>query len=279
MTAQFCFYPAARSRAGGLTGTAVLILLFYAFAREIAPLARRIKPRRAIDDPFLRGFRAQLGATEIVAIATGMGFARAQRAARRALDLFPAAEIVIGTGVAGALSSGLGEGDLILADRIVATRGGASDHIATIDSATLDELGGYLRLAGIGYSTGAILTSHRVLGTGAEKRAANQVTGAIAVDMETAALAIEARERGLRFAALRAVMDTVDDDVVGAEMADENGAVRPLTAANFLMRNPSVMIRLPRMMRSLGRATRSIAAALEAIASRGAAPATRRRRG
>ncbi|MHB8382434.1 MAG: phosphorylase family protein [Candidatus Binataceae bacterium] len=253
-----------------------MILIFYAFARELAPLKRRLKSRRAINDTLLRGFRAELGDREIVAVATGIGFARTEIAARRAFDLFPDAEIVLGAGVAGALSSGLRPGDLVLADRILASRGEpggeAGEHVATIDEATLSELGRYLRAAGIGYSTGAILTSHRVLGTGAEKRAAKKSTGAIAVDMETAALAIEARARGLRFAIVRAVMDSVDDEVVGAEMADENGEVRAFAATNFLLRNPGVIMRLPRMMQSLGRATRTLAAALEAIVTRSKPP-------
>ncbi|MGH7779864.1 MAG: hypothetical protein ACREQR_08555 [Candidatus Binataceae bacterium] len=249
-----------------------MILVFYAFARELALLKRRTKSRRTIGDPHLRGFRAQIGATEIVAVATGIGFARTQIAARRAFDLFPDPEIVLAAGVVGALSKGLRAGDLILADRILSSHAGAAaaEHVATIGDATLSELGRYLRAAGISYSTGALLTSHRVLGTGADKRAAKLSTGAIAVDMETAAVALEAHARGFRFAVLRAVMDSVDDDVAGAEMADENGNVRPLAATNFLLRNPGVIMRLPRMMQSLGRATRTLAFALEAVATRGA---------
>ncbi|MGC1678720.1 MAG: hypothetical protein WA740_14425 [Candidatus Binataceae bacterium] len=245
-----------------------MIILFYAFARELAPLRRRLKSRRTIGDPHLRGFRAQLGATEIIGVATGIGFARTEIAARRAFDLFPNAQLVLGTGVAGALSSGLSAGDLIVPDRILSSReNGAIEQIAAIDEAMLSELGGDLRTAGISYSTGALLTSHRVLGTGADKRAMEQNTGAIAVDMETAALALEARARGVRFAVVRAVMDSVDDEIVGAEMADENGKVRPLQAANFLLRNPRVITRIPRMMQSLNCATRALAAALEAIAT------------
>lgn len=257
-----------------------MILLFYAFARELAPLKRRLKARREIGDRHLRGFRAQLGSTEIIGVATGIGFARTETAARRAFDLFPEAELVLGTGVAGALSSGLGAGDLIIPDRILSSRAdtGTSEQVATIDEAILSDLGRLLRTAGISYSTGALLTSHRVLGTSADKRAMMRKTGAIAVDMETAALALEACARNLRFAVVRAVMDSVDDEVVGAEMADESGNVRPLRAANFLLRNPSVVTRLPRMMQSLNRATRSLAAALEAIVTHHSKPAGRARK-
>lgn len=256
-----------------------MILLFYAFARELAPLKRRLKYRREIGDTHLRGFRAQLGSTEIIGVATGIGYARAETAACRAFDLFPESELILGTGVAGALSSGLGAGDLIVPDRVLSSRSdiGISEQVAVIDDTLLKELGRCLRAAGISYSTGAMLTSHRVLGTSADKCAMMRNTGAIAVDMETAALALEARARNLRFGVVRAVMDSVDDEVVGAEMADENGNVRPLQAANFLLRNPSVVTRLPRMMQSLNRATRSLTAALEAIVTHHSKPAGRAR--
>jgi adenosylhomocysteine nucleosidase len=252
-----------------------LILLFYAFAREIAPLKRRLKSRREIGDPDLRGFRAQLGSTEIIGVATGIGYARTEAAARRAFDLFPDPEMVLGTGVAGALSTGLGAGDLIVPDRIISTHNDSNtfEQVAAIDDVLLSEVGRHLRAAGIIYSTGALLTSHRVLGTSADKRAMMRNIGAIAVDMESATLALEARARNLRFAVVRAVMDSVDDEVVGAAMADESGNVRPLQAANFLLRNPRVITRLPAMMQSLNRATRSLAAALEAIVTHHSKPA------
>lgn len=260
-------------------GTSPLILLFYAFARELAPFKRHLKSRRALGDRHLRGFRAQLGATEIIGVATGIGFARAETAARRAFEIFPDAELVLGTGVAGALSSGLGAGDLIVPDRILSSREtGVAEQVAAIDNAILSELGRYLRGAGISYSTGALLTSHRVLGSSADKRTMMQRTGAIAVDMESAALALEARARGVRFAVVRAVMDSVEDEIVGAEMADENGDVRPFHAASFLLRNPRVVMRLPGMMQSLSRATHALAAALEAIATHHSKPVDRAHR-
>ena len=90
--------------------------------------------------------------------------------------------------------------------------------------------------------------------------------------METAAIASEAAVRGLPFVAIRAVLDEVDDEVVGAEMADEDGDVRPLAATAYLLRNPATVLKLPRMIRNLSRATAAIADALTAIAHDGKVP-------
>jgi len=95
--------------------------------------------------------------------------------------------------------------------------------------------------------------------------------------METAALAAEADVRGLPFVAIRAVLDEVDDEVVGAAMADQDGNVKPLAATSYLLRNPATMLKLPRMMRNLSRATASIADALTAIAHEGNVPAATKR--
>lgn len=251
-----------------------MIIIFYAFAREIAPFKRRLQKRRPLEHRELRGFRAELGATEIAAIATGIGMTRAHATARLAFELYPDTEVAIGTGVAGALSEGLAPGHLILADRVMAHRsaGAEPEHSCAIHAAHADNFGRMLTGAGLRFSSGAILTSHRVLPSSVEKRLAREKTGAIAVDMETASLAEEAAARQIPFVCLRAIIDEVDDEVVAANLADESGEVKALAATAHLIRNPGDLLKLPRMMKSLGLATRSLAEALEVIALRGGSP-------
>ena len=251
-----------------------MILIFYAFAREIAPFKRGLREHSPLALEGLQGFRAQLGDTSFTVIGHGIGHKRAREVARHAFDQISGAELVIGTGVVGALSSGLKPGDLILADRVLALRpdAGSAEHVAAADEERVRNIGRSLAMAGIEYSTGALLTSRRVLTTGAEKRRAKESTGAIAVDMETAALAAEAAASGIPFVALRAVLDEVDDEVFGAEIADENGAVRPAAAVSYMLKNPGAMLKIPRMVRNLSRATAAIADALTAIAYEGKVP-------
>jgi len=256
-----------------------LILLFYAFAREIAPFKRRLGKRMPLALEGLHGFRAKIGAKDFAVVGHGIGHRHATETARRAFDLMPGADLVIGTGVAGALSSGLKPGDLVLSDRTLMSDsdGRVVEQFTTLGDAHIRAIGRSLAIAGIAYSTGAILTSHRVLATGAEKRRAKETTGAIAVDMETAAIAAEAAARGIPFLAIRAVLDEVDDEIVGAAMADQDGNVRPLAATAYLIRNPAAMLKLPRLIRNLSRATAAIADALMAIAYDGEVPAATRR--
>ena len=250
-----------------------MILVFYAFAREVGAFKRRLSDATTLAREGLRGFRGHIGGKEFSVVGHGIGPKRATETARRAFDSMPGAELVIGTGVVGALSSELKPGDLILADRIFASRaqGESAVQVGTLDDAQLRTIGKLLSTAGLNYTTGAILTTDRVLTTG-EKRGAKNSTDAIVVDMESSAIAVEAAERGLPFIVLRAVLDEVDDEVVGAEMVDEEGNVKPLGATAFLVRNPGTVLKLPRMVRNLSRATKAIADALEAIAHEGKVP-------
>ena len=112
------------------------------------------------------------------------------------------------------------------------------EQVLPVDSATIDLCERILHRAGLDSSTGAILSSMRVIPNAAEKRAAKQDSGAIAVDMESAAIAIEAAARGIPFAIVRTVIDSLEDEIFGAEMADEQGRVKPLAAANYLRAQP-----------------------------------------
>lgn len=60
---------------------------------------------------------------------------------------------------------------------------------------------------------GEILSSDRVAVTAAEKRALRERTGAIAVEMEAAAVAAKAREWGVEFRCIKAVSDTAGEDM------------------------------------------------------------------
>jgi len=244
-----------------------MILIFYAFAREAAVFKRRLTSRTALGIDGLRGFRGRLGSAEIVGVATGLGIPRAADAARRALQSFTAADLVIATGLAGALSEELQSGDLVLADRLILDGEGASlaPVMIEISPADLARFSSVLTAHPLHFATGSILSASRILKDGAAKRDARARTGALAVDMESAAIAAEAHRCGLRFACVRAVLDTVDEEIVGAELAGPDGEVRPLAAAGFVLRNPAAVVGLARMMRSLNRATAALANALEAL--------------
>ena len=262
MSAQFCLQPTR-----GSSAPAILILIFYAFSREVSTLKRRMRNRAPLEVKGLSGFRARLERDEAAFVATGIGMKRARAIARQALAALPETQLVIATGVAGALSGGLRPGDIVIADRAIRARRDSShpEQVLTVDGAIVDRCERALHRAGLDSSTGAILTSMRVLPNPQEKRAAKQNSGAIAVDMESAAIAMEATARGIPFAIVRTVIDSLDDEIFGAEVADDEGRVKPLAAANYLVRNPGAFLKIPWMIRNLALATRALADAIEVL--------------
>jgi adenosylhomocysteine nucleosidase len=68
-----------------------------------------------------------------------------------------------------------------------------------------------LRRAALRVEPGVLITVETVLGTPEAKRAAGRQTGAVAVEMEAAGVARAARDLGIPWAALKAIVDAVDD--------------------------------------------------------------------
>jgi adenosylhomocysteine nucleosidase len=249
-----------------------LIIIFYAFSREVGALKRRLRNRAPLNHKGLNGFRIRTEGGEVAFVATGIGMRRAGEIARHALSALPQTNLVIGTGVAGALSGGLRAGDIVIGDRVMTGRDDSArpEQVFPIGAEVIDHCERVLRAAGLESSTGGILSSRRVIPNPHSKRIAKEQSGAIAVDMESGAIAFEAASRGIPFAIVRTIIDSLEDEIFGAEIADEQGRVKPIAAANYLMHNPGAFLKLPAMIRNLALASRSLADAIEALCYAGA---------
>jgi adenosylhomocysteine nucleosidase len=126
-------------------------------------------------------------------------------------------------GCAAGLSPTLRPGDLCLPASIVDARGvhraaSAGWHQRAVSSlqATFD------------VHTGPLLTTDRIAPTEADKRSLAEKFGAIAVDMESAAVAAVARERDVPFLAVRAIADPADMPMPPAVLraTDTQGNIR-----------------------------------------------------
>jgi hopanoid-associated phosphorylase len=111
-----------------------------------------------------------------------------------------AAECLVSFGIAGALKPGLRAGDIILSTEVVdedkrwLTSDGLRPRLAEL-------------AAEIGAVEGAVLGARMALATKRDKRQAWKETGAIAVDLESVAVARAAAALGIPFVVLRAIAD------------------------------------------------------------------------
>jgi adenosylhomocysteine nucleosidase len=261
-----------------------MLLIFCAFRRELAALNRRLLDRVSLPRG-LAGTQGTLNGEQAALVATGIGPRQATAATLQALELLPPPRLILTAGVAGALRPDLQPGTLILADNLI---------LDSPDSASLrqtlhlnDELVAgaeeALRGGGLDFARGALLTSYRILAAAAQKRVAQERTGALAVDMESAAVAaaLTPSQRQILLC-LRAILDRADDELIGGGFTDAGGAVVPLKAAAFFATHPTALARMPALIRNLSRATTSLARGLEALCAaapgRPGAPAQRSRR-
>lgn len=137
------------------------------------------------------------GRRGIERLITGMG-RRAGEAVRRRL-LEGDVGLVVSTGFAGATRPGFKAGDLVMASEVIHGSSGERRH----PGASFPELSG---LAG----RGPFLTVDRVLSDPNRKSDAGKQFGAIAVDLESAAVAQAADRAGVAWVALRAILDPME---------------------------------------------------------------------
>ncbi len=130
----------------------------------------------------------------------GMGLERVQRSLPRLLEARPA--VVAVAGVAGGLDPSLRAGDIVVASEV-------RDATGRITLREAAPLVAELRRAGLRVRTGPVLSLDRIAGD-ADEREKLAATGALAVDMESAAIARAARAQPHRppVAVVRVIVDT-----------------------------------------------------------------------
>jgi nucleoside phosphorylase len=117
--------------------------------------------------------------------------------------LSPKPDVVVLGGVCGGLDPSLPAGGVILARQVV----GPGDEMVEADRLLLDEVRAFLRQHGIPFVFSRLLTVPAPVLAKNEKRDLWNVHGAAGVDMETYHVARAAQAAGIRWVAVRAVID------------------------------------------------------------------------
>ena len=159
-------------------------------------------------------------AAPVTIACAGASARRAGDSARRLVE--SGAEALLSFGIAGALDPALKTGDLVVADTVLVDDLDVSD-VWCCNQAWLDALHAALDEVRQPCHRGMLIGSHRLWREAKDKEAIHEITEAVAVDMESGAVAGVAGEAGLPFLAVRAVADTAADDL---PVMVEN-AVRP----------------------------------------------------
>ncbi|MGE3846262.1 MAG: hypothetical protein AB7I01_05255 [Gammaproteobacteria bacterium] len=204
-----------------------------------------------------------LGAHSFISAIAGPGQARAEAGARRLRE--QGAEALIAFGVAGGLDPSLRAGDLVVGSSIRNADGRLHDCAPPLVAALVAALAPLTpRCAPLASLPSPVTDS-------VAKRALHTQHGCVAVDMESAGLAVVAAEFGLPCAALRVVIDPADFSLPRAALAGmgEDGETHAFATALAVLRRPWELAALLRLALWYGAALRGLAAAGAALAAPG----------
>lgn len=187
------------------------VAIFTATRWEYAAMGRIIPDGRAQRRGAVRCVVGRRGGCEVLVAQTGVGPERAAAACRDVLREHPV-DLAVSAGLACALVPAQ-VGDLLVGTDVRMERGGPEPAPVTRTCAgdIVQAAVGAAKQAGLPVQAGSFVTVPRILWRSADKRAMAEKTGAIGLDMESAALAAAAAERQVPFAIIRSVSDLVDE--------------------------------------------------------------------
>jgi adenosylhomocysteine nucleosidase len=203
------------------------IAIIGAIKDEIAGIKNQMRIDDAIRWQTGNAFIGEWQGRPIVLVRSGMGCSSAKDALVGILGKYDL-EYVISIGYAGALDPVLEVGELVVADKVV--------HYGSQKSYSLNE---ELISAMPEARRGTLLTVDEVVATPPEKEALREKYSAVAVDMETSALAEEAEAYHLPFASVRAITDTASQELIDcSHLVAEDGDVSKLKAGWHILTHP-----------------------------------------
>ncbi len=191
----------------------------------------------------------------VAMVEAGTGPERAARATQALIDAHTP-NWVISAGFSGALRSDLKIGDLVIGDSIVDREG--------------DELKIDVRMAADaerGWHVGRLLMVEEIVRTVAEKQQLAEQTGAMAVDLESLAVARTCAETRTRFIAVRAISDDLSQDLPPEVLSvfGGSGTLRAGAIAGAVWKRPSSVKEMWRLREQAVTASKRLAEFLQMI--------------
>lgn len=179
-----------------------------ALPREIPTGFVRISHHETIESPPFVAYRHKTAASQLVAVQVGVGHRRAAEGARQLIRRFSPCALV-SFGFAGGLITQLTRGTLVIGTGLVSDD--SSTVVAEAHRHLIDQFQAAAEAEGLSVRQGRVVTAKQIVADATSKAALQRKSGACAVDMETAGIVQAAREVGLPWVAVRAIVDCATD--------------------------------------------------------------------
>ena len=225
---------------------------------------RELKNRSAIDCTIhfkpATFYNARYFDKDFNLLVTGIGSARAKKGLKEAIGHQRPSSILF-VGYAGGASPLAGLGCLVLAERVV---DGFGEKEFASDKELLKIAKKLLEEKKIAHQVGGLVTVDRIVSDPHAKADLGAVHGALALDMEAAAIAEIASENKIPFLMVKSILDSVEITLPNLEDCIEpEGGTRPLMVMEHLIKSPGDVMKLPQLHYCATQARLSLAQFLE----------------
>jgi adenosylhomocysteine nucleosidase len=244
-----------------------MFCIFAALEAEIRGLKKRIIITRTRIRQDCRISEGRLAGNSVLLILTGIGEKRAKAAAQYVLENFPV-DALVSSGFAGALNDKLNVGDIAIYNHLLCqcTREDFADGALQVDPALLKQCTKSARECGVPGLIKQGISISRVCAAPREKAKLGRDSGADVVDMESFWICQIAAERNVPFIAVRAISDSLEDDLSLLSHITVGGQVRPLMALGYFFHHPSHLRTAAALLTNARKAGKNLALFLDKLA-------------
>jgi len=191
-----------------------MIAILVAVRQELKPILRRADANHTVRQEHLDFYEGTLAGQPVALLALGIGKECARIAAEMTARCYRP-DLIISAGFGGGLQSYVQDGDIVVGTEILELRKDQGSEIACDLMYTPNYP---KRINGNGDGDirvhyGKIITTDEMVLLAANKKRIGKVTGALAVDMETSAVAAVCAARQIDFLAVRCITDNDHEDL------------------------------------------------------------------
>jgi len=226
-----------------------------ALSDEISPLKNRIEIDSRINFNNALMIKGRLSGNSIILIRSGIGATAMASAVRYSIKQFTPSTFVH-VGYCGACSPKLETGDIVLANAIIddLTHSKYSPPNDMIETAY-----GVCKQIGIRHEIGKIITVGGPIYKPHDKADIGASYDAIAIDMESSALAKECEASGVKYVVARSVLDALDTELPNMDGGiDESGDTNKMALLGNVISNPKKLMKIPKIAYCANQARKSI---------------------
>lgn len=242
-----------------------MIAIFFALSQEIASLKSKVNILKKMRYAHATFYQSEFRGFPLTLVQTGVG--------RNVSDIIQhlskcfRIQLMVSSGFAGSINPAVDVGDLVIGKHVLYSSQEALEGEVRVDStltcdASIADLAVRLCNNEVFKSHyGDILTVNKIIRQSSVKKHVGNETSAIAVDMESFAIAERAHAMGIPFVVARAISDGIDEDLeIHENMVTEGGNVNIPATARHLLNKPHHIPYLNRLRKQTKSALNTLSA-------------------